>query len=250
MAVVSGPPRAVYAAAVETLAGSVVRALTGAGGAFRLADQFWPGADRAECRAGLAAVRVLGPDALAPFMLAAHRFDPDDAEVVTASIATFPTYQPGWGPEDDGNTAVPVRALRDWATGQVLTRLGVPAVARTYPGRAGTGIGRQRGWVAWAAVLAQLSPLASPGLDGPLFADARRYRLDVARGVTRSMLRRDYLTAARLTRWLAACGEVAMDPPFALQPVLRQVELVAEPDPRLLLEITMARYGLGGGVGE
>ncbi|MGH3538533.1 MAG: hypothetical protein ACRDQJ_09580, partial [Pseudonocardiaceae bacterium] len=80
--------------------------------------------------------------------------------------------------------------------------------------------------------------------------DARRYRLDVARGVTRAMLRRDYLTAARLARWLASGGEVPMDPPFAVEPVLRQLELVAGADPRLQLEIAIARYGLGGGAGE
>jgi hypothetical protein len=126
----------------------------------------------------------------------------------------------------------------------------VSGSAPSYPARAGTGIGRDRGWVVWAGVLAQLSPLAVSGLDGTLHADARRHRRDVARAVTRAMLRRDHLTAARLTRWLAACGEVPMDPPFPVEPVLRQLELVAEPDPRLRLEITMARYRLGGGAGE
>ena len=252
MSVVSGPPRAVYAVAVETLAGSVVRALTGVDGAFRLADQLSPEASPAQRKAGLAAVRVLGPDALTPFMLAAHRFGPDDAAVVIASIDTFPPLGPEREPTDEDNTAigksVPVRALRDWATGQVLSRLGVSDSARPFPAHSGTGLGHDRGWVARAAVLAQLSPLASPWLNGPLVADARRYRLDVARGVTRALLRRDYLTAARLTRWLAASGAALVNPPFLVRPVLRQLELVAEQDPRLLLEITLARYGLGGGI--
>jgi hypothetical protein len=104
--------------------------------------------------------------------------------------------------------------------------------------------------VVWAGVLAQLSPLAIPGLDGPVHADARRHRLDVARGVTRAMLRRDHLTAARLTRWLAMSGEVPMDPPFLVEPVLRQLELVGEADTRLQLEITIARHALGGGASE
>jgi hypothetical protein len=243
MPVVSGPPRAVYAAAVETLAGSVVRALTGADDAFRLADQLWPSGGPADYRkAGLAAVRVLGPDALTPFLLAGHWFGPDDAEVVATSIRTFPTPEPDPDWEDDRNT---VRRLRDWATGQVMTQLGVSGSARPYPARARGGLGRDRGWVGWAGVLAQLSPLVLPGLDCSLHADARRYRLDVARGVTRAMLRRDHLTAARLARWLTAGGEVPMDPSFPLEPVLRQLELVAEPDPRLQLEITLARYGLG-----
>lgn len=255
MSVVSGPPRAVYAAAVETLADSVVRALTGAGDAFRLADQLVSDGSPADRTAGLAAVRVLGPDALAPFVLAGHRFNPDDAEVVAASVQMFPLPEP----EPDTATAHPdmnagtdgaalVRALRDWATGQVLTRLQVPGRACPYPAQAGPDAGRDRGWLVWAGMLAQLSPLAAPGLAGCVHADARRYRLDVARGVTRAMLRRDHLTAARLARWLAACGDVPMDPPFPVEPVLRQLELVAEPDSRLRLEITMARHGLEGGL--
>jgi hypothetical protein len=247
MSVISGPLRAVYATAVETLAECVVRALTGAGDAFRLADQLPAEGGPADRRAGVAAVRVLGPDALAPFLLAGHRFGPGDAEVVATSIQMFPVPELDLDAPDGDNTVL-VRALRDWATGEVLTRLGVSGSARPYP--AGAGLGRDRGWVVRAGVLAQLSPLAAPGLDGNLHADARRYRLDVARGVTRAMLRRDYLTAARLARWLAAGGEVPMDPPFPVEPVLRQLELVAEPDPRLRLEITMARYGLGGGAGE
>lgn len=244
MPVVSGSPRAVYAAAVETLAGSVVRALIGADGAFRLANQFLPADSPADRRARLAAVRVLGPDALTPFVLTGHWFDPDDAEVVAASIRTFPTPEPDPGSGDDDRT-IPVRQLRDWATGQVMTRLGAPGFAHPYPAWAVAGVGRDQGWVAWSGMLAQLSPLAAPGLDCPIHADARRYRLDVARGVTRAMLRRDYLTAARLARWLAAGGEVPMDPSFPLEPVLRQLELVAEPDLRMQLEITVARYGLG-----
>ncbi len=248
MPVISGPPRAVYATGVETLADSVVRALTGADDAFHLADQLPAEGNPTECRAGLAAVRVLGPDALAPFVLAGHRFGPGDAEVVEASIRTFPAPEPDLAAEDDDT--VLARALRDWATGEVLTRLGAAGSAHPYPARAGAGVGRDRGWVVWGVMLAQLSPLAAPGLDGPLHADVRRYRLDVARGVTRAMLRRDHLTAARLARWLAVGGEVPMDPPFAVEPVLRQLELVAGADPRLRLEITIARYGLGGGAGE
>ncbi|MDT7718659.1 MAG: hypothetical protein QOH09_4651 [Pseudonocardiales bacterium] len=250
MPVISGPPRAVYATAVETLAGSVVRALTGADDAFQLAGQLVAEGSPAECRARLAAVRVLGPDALAPFALAGHQFGPEDAEVVETGSQMFPTSELDPDATDDADNTVLVRALRDWATGEVLTRLGVAGSARAYPARRGASVGPDQGWLAWGGVLAQLSPLATPGLDGPLHADARRYRLDVARGVTRAMLRRDYLTAARLARWLASGGEVTMDPPFAVEPVLRQLELVAGADPRLQLEIAIARYGLGGGAGE
>lgn len=249
MSVVSGPPRAVYTTAVETLAGCVVRSITGADDAFRLTHQLLPESNPVDRQAGLAAVRVLGSDALAPFMVAGHQLSSGDAEVVAISLRTFPLPEPVIVGQHDHDTdnAMLVRLLREWATGEVLTQLGEPGLASPYPAEAGAGFGRERGWVAWVGLLAQLSPLAVPGLDSALHADVRRYRLDVARGVTRAMLRRDHLTAARLARWLAACGEASMDPPFAVELVLRQLELIAELDPRLRLEITMTRYGLGGG---
>lgn len=78
----------------------------------------------------------------------------------------------------------------------------------------------------------------------PVHADAQRRRLDTARGITRAMLRRDHLTAARLARWLGASGTAAMDPPFPLEPVLGYLELIADSDTRLQLEIIVARRGL------
>ncbi len=94
-------------------------------------------------------------------------------------------------------------------------------------------------------MLGQLAPLA-PGLDSPVHLDVRQYRLDLAGGVTRAVFRRDYLTAARLARWLAVSGDAPMVPPFALAPVLRQLELVAHPEARLQLEIILARRRLIG----
>lgn len=235
MSVVSGSLRVVYAAAVERLAASVVCALGSADGVFRLRDQL----SGPEGMAGLAAVRILGPDALAPFVLGGHRFSAEDAEVAAASLRVFPAAAPDAQMDGQLEGGVPVRALRDWATGQVLTRLGAHGFVRLYP--MGAGVGRDRGWLRWVVVLAQLSPLALPGVDSPVHAQVRRYRRDVARGVTRAMLRRDYLTAVRLVRWLAAEDELAEDPWFPLEPVMRHVELVAEPNARLSLELAVAR---------
>ncbi|MBV9729320.1 MAG: hypothetical protein JO309_07950 [Pseudonocardiales bacterium] len=242
MSVVSGSPRVVYAAAVERLAASVVCALGSADGVFRLRDQL-PGS---EGMAGLAALRILGPDALAPFVLSGHRFSAEDAEMVAASLRVFPMAAPGAQIASQLEGGVPVRALRDWATGQVLTRLGARGFARPYP--RGAGVGRDRGWLRWAVVLAQLSPLASPGVDSPVHAQVRRYPQEVARGVTWAMLRRDYLTAVRLVRWLLAENEPVEDPWFPLEPVMRHVELVAEPNARLLLELAVARRSREGSV--
>lgn len=160
MPVASEPPRAVYAAAVETLCGGVVRALTGADDAFRLADELSP----ENSMAGLAAVRVLGADALTPFTLGGHPFGPDDAAVIATSIATFPPSGPDFGCHEG---PMPVRQLRDWATSQLLARLGSDDFAHSYPARTGSGSGPEPDWVEWTATLAQLSPLASPGLVLP-----------------------------------------------------------------------------------
>jgi hypothetical protein len=216
MSVVSGPPRAVYTAAVETLAGCVVRSLTGVDDAFGLTGQIEIESGAAAGRAGLAAVRVLGSDALVPFLVAGHPFSGSDAEVVELSFRVFPLPEQDLSGEYDADYVMLVRLLRDWATGEVLRWLGASDVAAPYPAGAGAGVGRERGWLLWTGMLAQLAPLAVPGLDSALHADVRCYRLDVARGVTRSMLRRDFLTAARLGRWLAACGDAPMDPPFSV----------------------------------
>jgi hypothetical protein len=220
--------------------------LTGADDAFALTEVLPPESSPADHRAGLAAVRVLGADALVPFLVAGHQFSPDDAEVVAISMRTFPLPEsdPAVSQDQDVETAAFVRLLREWATGEVLTRLGAPGCACPYPVKAGARARQERGWVAWTGMLAALSPLAVPGLDSALHVDVRCSQVDVARGVTRAVLRRDHLTAARLVRWLAVCTDVPVDPPFAAEPVVHQLELIAEPDPRLQLEITMARYGL------
>lgn len=237
MLATSGSPRSVYTAAVERLAASVVRALQGTDGAFRLCDQV----RSLEEPAGLAAVRVLGADALAPFVLGGHRFRTDDAEVVAASMRAFPVTEHHAQLDGQPGAEVPVRRLREWATGEVLARLGVTGFAGPCP--KGADVGRDHSWLSWVVVLAQLAPLAVPGLDSPLHVQVKKYRRDVARGVTRAVLRRDYLSAARLVRWLSIVNESADDKWFALDPVTRHIEMVAERDASLLLELAVARSG-------
>lgn len=238
MSRVCEPPRAVFVAATKTLADNVVRALTGADDVFCLADQVL-------CDnplAGLAAVRILGPDVLAPFTVAGQVFTASDAEVVTTSIATFPDSGLDIGGDD---SLVVARRARDWATSQLLKRLGVSEGVRAVSPPDALG-GDQGEWLPWTTTLARLSPLALIGLDSPLHQQARQHRLDIARGVTRSMMRQDLLTAARLTRWLVASSNgPAADLPLQPEPVLSHVELLAEADPQLVLEIIMTRRGLG-----
>ena len=231
-------PRAVFVAATKTLADNVVRALTGADDVFRLTDQV----PRDNPLAGLAAVRILGPDVLAPFTVAGQVFTASDAEVVATSIATFPDSGLDIGGDD---SLVGARRARDWATSQLLERLGVSeGVGAVLPPDA---LGEDQGeWLPWTTTLARLSPLACVGLDSPLHQQARQRCLDIARGVTRSMMRQDLLTAARLTRWLVTSftGPMA-DLPLQPEPVLGHVELLADADPQLVLEIIMTRRGLG-----
>jgi hypothetical protein len=243
MSRVCEPPRAVFIAATKTLADNVVRALTGADGVFHLADNV----SRDNPLAGLAAVRILGPDVLAPFTVAGHVFTTSDAEVVATSLATFPDSGLDSGGDD---SLLVARRARDWATSQLLARLGVDEGLVAVP-PPGALRGDDCGWLPWTTTLARLSPLASVGLDSPLHQQARRRRLDIARGVTRSMMRQDLLTAARLTRWLVASStDRAAHMPLQPEPVLGHVELLADADPQLVLEIIMTRRGLrvvGGG---
>ncbi|KJK57420.1 hypothetical protein [Saccharothrix sp. ST-888] len=52
-------------------------------------------------------------------------------------------------------------------------------------------------WPGWTAGLPQLSALALPGPHCPQRDQARRRRLDLGRGLTHALLRRDLLRAAR-----------------------------------------------------
>lgn len=233
MSRVCEPPRAVYAAAVEALSACVLRALSGVEDTFCLAEQVSVG----EPTAGLAAVRVLGPDVLAPYVIGGHRFGVEDAEVIDNSMSLFP-------PSDAdcagtvGKGPLPVRRLRDWATTAVLGRLrdqpmpACPVVSDV------SDVASELGWLAWSGALAQIAPLVFPGLDSPVHTRARERVVDTARGVTRSMLRRDHLTAARLTRWLADAPDV---PAMSLDGALTHLALFSGDNPRLGLEIALAR---------
>ncbi|WKX11860.1 hypothetical protein [Streptomyces sp. NL15-2K] len=55
----------------------------------------------------------------------------------------------------------------------------------------------------WSLRMARLASLALPGLHSPVHDAARSGALALARGATRALLRRDFATAARITRWLA-----------------------------------------------
>jgi hypothetical protein len=116
-----------------------------------------------------------------------------------------------------------VRAWVDWGLATVLARLDPAACHDPVPqpqeppqcdgnaprhrSAAGTTDhlegGRREGWVPWSLRMGRLASLALPGLHSPVHDAARSGALALARGATRALLRRDFATAARITRWLA-----------------------------------------------
>lgn len=109
-----------FASAADALAGGVLRALSGAGDTAQLARHV---DDAPDALAALAAIRVIGADTFAPYLLAGHTLHPQDAAAVAKSFEAFPT--PGAGsPQAPDVREQRTIAWRDWATAQLLDRLG------------------------------------------------------------------------------------------------------------------------------
>ncbi|SDD75579.1 hypothetical protein [Actinokineospora iranica] len=220
--------------ATESLAESVLRALTGPRHAFRLREHVHNPTD-------LAAVRVLNTDALAPFALHEQPISAEDAEVIREAVLTYPPPEP-----TDHGSALLWR-YRDWALGRLLRDLGGHDVPGTPEAPGGDSeisaptaeFPTGQGWPAFTALLAQLSSLAMPGLRSPARDQARLRRQDLTRGMVRAMLRKDPPTAARLARWVAL--DLADEPEPLLAPALAHLEFYATTAPRARLELTIAR---------
>lgn len=238
--------RTTYHEAAAGLARRALGALRGTGGTAMVAEHVESAPDPG---AALAAVRILGADTFAPVLLAGATFHAQDAAVVALSFSALPPSpeavpSPPAGPEGPWLTA-----WRDWGTATLLTVLtgGTgdgerPAVPRpappspTGPGAKGDGAD----WAAWSVRMAQLSTLALPGLDGPVHDAAREAPLGLARGATRSVLRRDYPTAARIVRWLAWLHADGTELPLDPAPLAEHIGLMAGGD-RLALDTAIAR---------
>ncbi|WP_395293503.1 hypothetical protein ACF9IK_07770 [Kitasatospora hibisci] len=242
-----------YAAAVERVAGRVLDALRGAAGPAApgrpgdgTPDGTLPAVPPLEeplPRPELAAVRVLGPDVFAPRLL--HGLAPDRPTALAAALAleTFPApADAATGDPSDGAVAA---SWRDRATLDLLALDGHPVSAprpapRPGPRPALLPEPARLGWPRWTVAMAQLSPLALPGLGGPVHDLAHRHSLALARGAARSMMRRDLRTAARIARWLA--WTVASGAPEHLEvaPVLDRVRAAGDGSARIALEVAIA----------
>ncbi|MEU3460912.1 hypothetical protein ABZ721_13265 [Streptomyces sp. NPDC006733] len=250
--------RTAYADSAADLARSALDALRGVGGTAMVAAHVEGAEDDA---AALAAVRVVGADAFAPHLLAGTALHPLDAAAVARSFTVFPPPQ-GVPQSPPAGPAEPwVMAWRDWATASMLERFAAegeaaevvslyaarPAEAPLLARRVGLrpaeepspGPARDLGWAEWSVRMGQLSSLALPGLDGPVHAAARRAPLALSRGATRSLMRRDYPTAARIARWLALLQHEGVDLPLDPVPLVGHLRMIGSGS-RLALDTAIA----------
>ncbi|MEU6114314.1 hypothetical protein ABZ840_07180 [Streptomyces sp. NPDC047117] len=211
----------------------------------------------------LGAVRILGADVLAPYVLR-HRALPDEESyVIDLALSALPPARPAPPPPPRGPEAPWLRAWADWGLVAALARVApghssphtapLPeappacddALPRRHPAVAdpedadSDGAARE-GWVSWAVRMAALAPLALPGLDGPVHASARDGVTGLARGACRSMLRRDFPTAARLARWLAWLHHEGVPLPLDPVPFTQHLTLLGVGG-RLALDTAIAR---------
>ena len=223
-----------FAEAADALAIGVLGALSGTGGAVQLARYV---DDAPDTLAALAAVRVLGADVFSPHLLKGDPLQAQDAAVVAKAFDAIPASD---SPEEQ---AV---AHRDQATAALLARLTGDDTLRTLAPAPpeDAALDPSDGWSGWCVRMAQLAPLATLGLDGPVHAAARDGVLSLSRGVSRSILRRDFPTALRLVRWLAWLrhegAELPLDPDVAAE----HAWLVGGAGPRTALDLAIARHFL------
>ncbi|MCC3770817.1 hypothetical protein [Streptomyces sp. UNOC14_S4] len=256
--------RADFAAAADDLAVRVLSALRGAGGTALVAGHVDSAPD---ALAALAAIRVIGADTFSPYVLAGATFHAEDAAAVTRSFEAFPLPSTDPTAPTDEHTS----AWRDWATAQLLARVGGAAAAQRgeatqygeaarYGEATGHALAAQpegdaaladtADWQRWSVRMAQLATLAQPGLDGPVHEAARGAALPLSRGVTRCVLRRDFPTAVRLIRWLAWLDHEGVALPLDPLLALEHVRLLGGESPRMALDLTVARRLLEGRLPE
>ncbi|MFD0204744.1 MULTISPECIES: hypothetical protein [Saccharothrix] len=216
------------------LAGRVLGALRGSGGV-GLADFL---DSRADPTSGLGAVRLVGADVFLPHVVLDRPLAAEDVEVVASAFQVFPPVTEPAGPEQR------VMAWHDWSTARLLARLtGAAAVAA--PDDPADVLGPAGEWARWSVAVAQLSSLAHPGATGPVVDAVAAQPLALCRGVLRTVLRRDFATASRLTRWVALVHAAGARLPVDPVSLVDHVALRVGAEPRRLLDLAVARYLVG-----
>ena len=200
-----------------------------------LADYVNTGADTTTA---LGAVRLIGADIFAPHVLLGRPVHRDDAAVVARSFTAYPpTPQPTTRQQH-------VTAWRDWAAGRLLARTDEtpPAGSNATPTpEMAALLDSTKTWQEWSATAAQLSPLALPGVGGPIVAAVFEGMRPLAQGVTRAVLRRDFVTAARLIRWMALSSSSGVRQPLDPALLIERIRLYGGTGSRLALDLAIAR---------
>ncbi|MEY7976430.1 hypothetical protein AB8O53_08860 [Streptomyces pilosus] len=216
-------------AAVQGLASGVVSALRGGGH-----PHVVPAGDGAEAGdLALAAVRVLGADALLPGLVRPTPPDPAEVAVFRKAVEAYP-------PRPD---AAPTVRWSHWGMTRALRRLD-PSFLPGPSAEPDTGWLEGAGWQYLTHQLAVLAPLAVPGEECAVSALAARRPVDVARGFVRAVRRRDWRQAAGAGRWLTLLPGVPDT--VGLEAGLDFVELMGGQDPLVVLQVQAARAARTG----
>ncbi|WP_156755582.1 hypothetical protein [Actinokineospora pegani] len=195
-------------------------------------------ASRADPTAGLGAVRLVGADIFLPHVVLNRPLTAQDAEVVAASFEVFPQATEPVAPEQR------VMAWHDWSTARLLATLtGDAAVAA--PDDPAAVLGSVEKWARWSVAVAQLSSLAHPGATGPVVDAVAAQPQALCRGVLRAALRRDFVIASRLTRWVALTHAMGVRLPVNPVVLVDHVALRVGSEPRQLLDLAVARHLVG-----
>ncbi|MFI6090537.1 hypothetical protein [Streptomyces sp. NPDC051218] len=219
------------AGAVQGLTSELVSALR-SGGRFRLAGTITgPDGPAAGNGLALAAVRVVGADAVLPGVLRRTPLEPDDLAVFSKAVHAYPP------PAD----ASPTSVWSHWAMRRTLAGLntsldGAPDHDGTEPRAAWL---EDAPWQLLTHQLAVLAPLAVPGVDCAVARVARARPVDVARGFVRAVRRRDWLQAAGAGRWLVMLDGVPQT--LGLETGLEFVAQMGGEDPRVVLQVEAAQ---------
>lgn len=211
-------------AAVQDLASGVVSVLRG-GDHTRVV--LTAGTDGEAGDLALAAVRVLGADAMLPGLLLAVPPDPAEVAAFRKAVEAYP-------PRAD---AAPTVRWSHWGMARTLQRID-PSSAGP-PDEPGAGWLDEAGWQSLTHQLAVLAPLALPGEDCAVSRAAVRRPVDVARGFVRAVRRRDWRQAAGAGRWLTLLPGVPDT--LGLESGLDFVELMGGQDPQVALHVQAAR---------
>ncbi|MET9686575.1 hypothetical protein [Streptomyces coeruleorubidus] len=221
--------------AVQDLASGVVSALRGGDHARAAAPAVADGE--------VAAVRVLGADALLPSTLLHTSPLPDELAVFRKAVEAYP-------PRAD---AAPTVVWSHWGMRRTLRRLdpsfvdGATHVDGTTHGQEAEPDAGELDSASGQSLthqLAVLAALALPGEDCAVARVAARRPLDVARGFVRAVRRREWRQAAGAGRWLTLLDGVPDT--LGLETGLDFVELMGGEDPLVALQVQAARLARTG----